>query len=52
VSALMRQLDSSEWFADPEVERVETRSDGSSRQAEFIVYLRQERVGEGLEGAE
>ena len=52
VSALMRQLDASEWFSDPEVERVETRSDGASRQAEFIVYLRQERAGEELEEAE
>ena len=43
VSALMRQIDASEWLADPEVERVETTERGSSRQAEFVVYLKQAR---------
>ena len=41
VSALMRQIDSSEWLGDPEVERVETTQSGASRQAEFVVYLKQ-----------
>jgi len=41
VSALMRAIDSSEWMADPEVDRVETTQSGASRQAEFVVYLRQ-----------
>ena len=41
VSALMRQIDSSPWLTDPEVERVETTSNGPSRQAEFVVYARQ-----------
>ena len=45
VSALMRQIDSSEWMADPEVERVETKQSGNSRQSEFVVYLRQKREG-------
>ena len=45
VSALMRQIDSSEWMADPEVERVETTQSGNSRQSEFVVYLRQKREG-------
>ncbi|MDJ0750488.1 MAG: PilN domain-containing protein [Woeseiaceae bacterium] len=43
VSALMRQIDSSDWMGDPEVERVETRQSGSSRQSEFVVYLKQKR---------
>jgi len=43
VSALMRQIDASEWLGDPEVERVETTQAGSSRQAEFVVYLKQMR---------
>ena len=43
VSALMRQIDSSDWMGDPEVERVETKQSGSSRQSEFIVYLKQKR---------
>jgi len=46
VSALMRQIDASEWLTDPEVERVETTDIGSSRQAEFVVYLKQKRDDE------
>ena len=44
VSALMRQIDASDWLSDPEVERVETTSvrDSGSRQAEFVVYLKQQ----------
>jgi type IV pilus assembly protein PilN len=43
VSALMRQIDASSWMGDPEVERVETKQAGSSRQSEFVVYLKQKR---------
>ena len=46
VSALMRQVDASDWMADPEVEKVETTQSGASRQAEFVVYLKQESVGD------
>jgi len=42
VSALMRHIDESAWMADPEVDRVETTQAGNSRQANFVVYLRQE----------
>ena len=45
VSALMRQVDASEWMTDPEVDRVETTQSGNSRQAEFVVYLKQESPG-------
>ena len=45
VSALMRQIDASEWLGDPEVERVETTQAGSSRQSEFVVYLKQRQPG-------
>ena len=45
VSALMRQIDASEWLGDPEVERVETKQSGSSRQSEFVVYLKQRQPG-------
>ena len=41
VSALMRQVAASEWMTDPEVEKVETKQSGASRQAEFVVYLKQ-----------
>lgn len=51
VSALMRQIDASDWLGDPEVERVETTQTGSSRQAEFVVYLKQKRSGEETEDA-
>ncbi len=50
VSALMRRIASSEWLADPEVERVETTEIGSARQAEFVVYLKQARPGDEMEG--
>ena len=50
VSALMRQIDASEWLTDPEVERVETTDIGSSRQAEFVVYLKQSRQDDDMEG--
>ena len=49
VSALMRQIDASEWLTDPEVERVETTDIGSSRQAEFVVYLKQARQDDDME---
>ena len=49
VSALMRQIDASEWLSDPEVERVETTQSGASRQAEFVVYARQVRSDAELE---
>ena len=52
VSALMRQIDSSEWLSDPEVERVETTQSGASRQAEFVLYLKQERAGAETEEGE
>ncbi len=50
VSALMRQVDASEWMTDPEVDRVETTQAGNSRQAQFVVYLKQ--VSQGDEGEE
>ena len=52
VSALMRQIDASEWLDDPDVEKVETTTSqsGGSRQAEFVVYLKQVREGDGMEG--
>ena len=50
VSALMRQIDASNWLADPEVEKVQTTTAGASRQAEFIVYLKQRRDSGDAEG--
>ncbi len=47
VSALMRQIDASDWMADPEVERVATRTVGNSRQSEFTLYLKQVRSSSG-----
>lgn len=49
VSALMRQIDASIWLTDPEVERVETKQAGSSRQSEFVVYAKQVRSDADLE---
>ncbi len=52
VSALMRQVDASEWMTDPEVEKVETTQSGASRQAEFVVYLKQISAGDDQEDLE
>lgn len=41
VSALMRQVDSSEWMTDPGVVKVETTESGPARQSEFVVNLKQ-----------
>ncbi len=49
VSALMRQIDASEWMADPDVEKVETTQSGASRQAEFVLYLKQVHQGGEVE---
>ena len=52
VSALMRQIDASDWLGDPEVERVETTQSGASRQSEFVVYLKQMRSESDMEDME
>jgi type IV pilus assembly protein PilN len=52
VSALMRQVDASDWMGNPEVERVETTTSGASRQAEFIVKLKQESINSDEEDFE
>jgi len=41
VSALMRQIDASDWLTDPAVVKVETTEKGPGRQAEFVVTLKQ-----------
>ena len=41
VSALMRQIDASDWLSDPSVVKVETTEKGPGRQAEFVVTLKQ-----------
>ena len=52
VSALMRQIDASVWLTDPGVVKVETTEQGPSRQAGFVVTLRQIRASdEGMEDA-
>ena len=49
VSALMRQIDSSEWMSDPDVDKVETTQSGASRQAEFVLHLKQVHQGDDME---
>ncbi|HLU07459.1 MAG TPA: PilN domain-containing protein [Woeseiaceae bacterium] len=49
VSALMRQIDRSEWLTDPDVVKVETTDQGPARQARFIVTLKQVRHGDDAE---
>ncbi len=50
VSALMRQIDASQWLTDPGVVKVETTEQGPSRQAAFVVTMKQIRaIDEGME---
>ena len=52
VSALMRQIDSSDWLSDPSVVKVETTENGPGRRAEFVVTLKQvQRSEDGMEDA-
>jgi len=52
VSALMREVDASSWLSDPEVQKVETKTSGASRQAEFTVYVKQVSSEADAEDAE
>lgn len=49
VSALMRQIEASDWLTDPGVTRVQTTESGPARQAEFEVTLKQVSQGEDSE---
>jgi len=49
VSALMRQIDGSEWLTDPDLVKVESTEPGPGRQARFIVTLKQVQKGEDAE---
>ena len=42
VSALMRNLASSDWFADPELEVVNVRPSGGDRVSEFSMHVKQQ----------
>jgi type IV pilus assembly protein PilN len=48
VSALMRNIEASEWLADPSLEKVETKGSGDSG-ADFVLYANQ--TGVAAEGA-
>jgi type IV pilus assembly protein PilN len=54
VSALMRNIDSSEWLRDPGLDVVETVDDGPSRNANFTLFAQQISVNdeEGLDDME
>ena len=41
VSALMRNIENSEWLGDPLLDVVETVDDGAARNAEFTIFARQ-----------
>lgn len=41
VSALMRNIENSDWLTDPGLEVIDTVSQGTSRNAKFTVYARQ-----------
>jgi type IV pilus assembly protein PilN len=46
VSALMRNIDSSEWMRDPGLDVVETVEDGAARNAQFTVFFQQISVND------
>jgi type IV pilus assembly protein PilN len=50
VSALMRNIDTSEWLRDPGLDVVETVEDGASRNAEFTVFAQQVSLNDPEEG--
>lgn len=50
VSALMRQLDASPWLTNPGLSVVETRQDGSTRSAQFTVFVNQIATADREEG--
>jgi len=52
VSALMRQIDASDWLSDPDVDRVVTTQSGTTRQSEFVVYLKQSGPASSADGDE
>jgi type IV pilus assembly protein PilN len=46
VSALMRNVDDSEWLRSPRLQIVETTGSGPSRDSQFIVFANQVRMNE------
>ena len=46
VSALMRNIDSSEWLRDPGLDVVETVEDGAARNAEFTIFAQQVSISD------
>lgn len=46
VSALMRQIDASDWLTDPGLTRVQTTDAGPGRQAQFVVTMKQISQGD------
>lgn len=46
VSAFMRALDSSDWFADPSLEVIEGRNQGAERASAFALRVQQVQPGE------
>lgn len=45
VSALMRQINGSEWLSDPDLARIESTAPGPGRQSRFVVTLKQVQRG-------
>jgi type IV pilus assembly protein PilN len=53
VSALMRNIDASEWLTDPGLDVVETVEQGRARNSEFTIFASQvSHAGDGLGGVE
>lgn len=50
VSALMRNIEASEWLTDPGLEIIDTVSEGTSRNAQFTVFAQQVSMVDDVEG--
>jgi len=51
VSALMRNLDGSDWFAGPELDVINVRARGTERVSEFVLRVKQKVKAEEKDGA-
>jgi type IV pilus assembly protein PilN len=52
VSALMRNIDSSDWLRNPGLDVVQTVEAGPSRNAQFTIFAQQIPMAETMEGAQ
>ena len=52
VSALMQNLDSSEWFTNPSLDVINVTPQGGTRISKFSLKVREERKSDGVNGGQ